>query len=639
MPPLIQVARCVGPDGRPMWSAPSAFSLGGGGGGLEFGGSVSHCILVLNSDDAVAHFAGRGAHLSLSLQAALGPHQAGRCMEGGIRVNLPPIGRTTSGKSAAPEDAAGDPPAAASSGAKGGGPKVIGTYVYGESGGFFLGGGIQAGVVAPRDWENAAYYGVPRVQAADILAGEVGLENPWPEVKELHAVLCKAEDAHATWQSSMGSVPNGAAITRLGADAEAGEFEVFVPGRLCLFGEHSDWAGGYRSPEHPEVAPGATLVVGLSHEGLYARARRRKGMLVLRSVLDTGEEVGPEEFPMDCDHLADVAAAGGFWSYAAGVAAKVMRMFAVDGLEVDNYRTTLPVRKGLSSSAAMCVLVARAFSRAYGLGLSVRGEMELAYLGERMTPSHCGRMDQACAYGPRPVLMRHDGDDLSVEELSVGAPLHFVIADLAAAKSTVAIIEALRTAYPVAHSPEQEQVQILLGETNLDITRRAIEYIASGDAARLGQLMGEAQAAFDAAGAAVCPEQLTAPVLHSVLAHPGLRECTWGGKGVGSQGDGTVQFLCKGEAGQKQAAAILRGDLGLTTLTLTIGPAGVTTGAEPGGWLARTRSVVALARAASREKLARMRGDSSDNVPAIATGPPPVLQAGRGRPSEGAGGL
>ncbi|MCB0232804.1 MAG: GHMP kinase, partial [Anaerolineae bacterium] len=22
--------------------------------------------------------------------------------------------------------------------------------------------------------------------------------------------------------------------------------KIFVPGRICLFGEHSDWAGGYR---------------------------------------------------------------------------------------------------------------------------------------------------------------------------------------------------------------------------------------------------------------------------------------------------------------------------------------------------------------------------------------------------------
>ena len=39
----------------------------------------------------------------------------------------------------------------------------------------------------------------------------------------------------------------------------------------------------------------------------------------------------------------------------------------------------------------MCVLVARAFNRAYGLRLTTRGEMQYAYEGERMTPS------QVCA--------------------------------------------------------------------------------------------------------------------------------------------------------------------------------------------------------------------------------------------------
>ena len=28
-------------------------------------------------------------------------------------------------------------------------------------------------------------------------------------------------------------------------EAEPGPVELFVPGRLCLFGEHSDWAGSY----------------------------------------------------------------------------------------------------------------------------------------------------------------------------------------------------------------------------------------------------------------------------------------------------------------------------------------------------------------------------------------------------------
>lgn len=41
------------------------------------------------------------------------------------------------------------------------------------------------------------------------------------------------------------------------------------------------------------------------------------------------------------------------------------------------------MKKGLSSSAAACVLVVRAMSTACGLGLSAEEEMEAAYLGER----------------------------------------------------------------------------------------------------------------------------------------------------------------------------------------------------------------------------------------------------------------
>ena len=43
----------------------------------------------------------------------------------------------------------------------------------------------------------------------------------------------------------------------------------------------------------------------------------------------------------------------------------------VDGVTVDNYLTTLPMKKGLSSSAAVCVLVVRALCLAYGLELSI----------------------------------------------------------------------------------------------------------------------------------------------------------------------------------------------------------------------------------------------------------------------------
>ena len=146
---------------------------------------------------------------------------------------------------------------------------------------------------------------------------------------------------------------------------------------------------------------------------------------------------------------------GGFFSYAAGVAYQILTHYRVRGLEVDNYLTDLPVKKGLSSSAAFCVLIARAFNRIYDLKMTVRGEMEFAYSGEITTPSRCGRMDQGCAYGGRPILMTFDGDRIDIEELKVPRNLYFVIADLGAGKDTKEILSKLNRCYPFAENELQ----------------------------------------------------------------------------------------------------------------------------------------------------------------------------------------
>ena len=52
-----------------------------------------------------------------------------------------------------------------------------------------------------------------------------------------------------------------------------GADEIFVPGRLCLFGEHSDWAGGWRLRD-PRIQPGRCLAAG-TDQGLRARFAAR----------------------------------------------------------------------------------------------------------------------------------------------------------------------------------------------------------------------------------------------------------------------------------------------------------------------------------------------------------------------------
>ena len=344
--------------------------------------------------------------------------------------------------------------------------------------------------------------------------------------------------------------------------------KIFVPGRMCLFGEHSDWAGGYRRT-NAEIEKGYTLLTG-TDQGIYAEVAPHPTALVLTSTTPDGETHGPYEIPMESKALLEEAQRGGFWSYVAGVAYQILTHYHVRGLVIDNYRTDLPIKKGLSSSAAICVLAARAFNRVYDLKMTTRGEMELAYQGEITTPSRCGRMDQGCAFGNRPVLMTYDGDHLDVTELQVPDDMYLVIVDLQAQKDTMEILARLNRCYPFAESEIERGVQELLGPINKRIVHQAVNALRAGDAERLGALMVEAQAFFDRYAKPACPEELTAPVLHRALNYEPLKPHIWGGKGVGSQGDGTAQFMARSEADQQAVIEIIERDLGMDCLKLTL---------------------------------------------------------------------
>ena len=346
--------------------------------------------------------------------------------------------------------------------------------------------------------------------------------------------------------------------------------KLFVPGRICLFGEHSDWAGGYRRI-NADIEKGYSLITG-TDQGIHAEVSSHPTSLVLTSITPDGEVHGPVEIPMESKTLMEEAQKGGFWSYIAGVAYQALTHYHVRGLVINNFQTDLPIKKGLSSSAAVCVLAARAFNRVYDLKLTVRGEMEMAYQGEITTPSRCGRLDQGCAFGNRPVLMTFDGDRLETNELHVKEPLYFVLVDLQAKKDTMEILNSLNRCYPFAKNEVERGVQELLGPINKRIVHQAMEALQQVDGQRLGALMNEAQTFFDRYAMPACPEELTSPALHRLLGYEPLKPHVWGGKGVGSQGDGTAQFICRSEADQQAVIEILQRDLRMPGYKMTITP-------------------------------------------------------------------
>ena len=344
--------------------------------------------------------------------------------------------------------------------------------------------------------------------------------------------------------------------------------KLFVPGRLCLFGEHTDWAGHYRTM-NADIQPGASIVTGIE-QGIYAEVEKSP---IFEMHSDAPEITGVwHDFScrMNEAELKRVAKSGSFFCYCAGVASYMLEWYKVGGVRIRITDMTLPMKSGLSSSAAICVLVARAFNQLYNLNLNTLGEMNIAYVGELRTSSRCGRLDQACAFGVKPNLMTFDGDEIEVKALNVKKSLYWVFADLCASKDTIKILSDLNKSYPFAATEEEQNLHKALGEWNHDIINRAVKYMASGDAVALGKLMTEAEAMFDKYIAPMSPA-LWAPKLHQVLQDPQIQPMVYGGKGVGSHGDGSVQFLARNKQDQQRLIDYLNAQ-GMRAYPLTLRP-------------------------------------------------------------------
>jgi galactokinase len=314
---------------------------------------------------------------------------------------------------------------------------------------------------------------------------------------------------------------------------------LFVPGRLCLFGEHCDWAAEYG------LHKGYCLVVG-TDQGISATAKPADTFVVETLIPDENGRPSGRTRQMNCPMSGETLMQTArdqdeFFRYCAGVAYQMSTIAKVGGLDLHITAMDLPLRKGVSSSAAVCILVAKAFNEAYQLGLFPHELMEAAYLGEKLTGSQCGRMDQACIYGKTPVLLTFDrSQSTRVEPIFPQCEVYMFFVDLAGEKNTVQILKDLQEAYL-----KNPKLQEALGAENERIMRQAYLAIGAGDAQQIGKLMIEAQQIFDEMVAPNSPEELASPLLHKVLGMKEIAKHIYGGKGVGSQGDGTAQFVAR----------------------------------------------------------------------------------------------
>ncbi len=167
-----------------------------------------------------------------------------------------------------------------------------------------------------------------------------------------------------------------------------------VPGRVCLVGEHCDWAGGAAivAPLDLSVHVSATAAETLSASAFHNGREW---------AWTAGEDPGPLRF------VPAVAA-------ELGVETGAVR---IDG--------DLPAGRGFSSSAAVCVGIARALANLHGRSLTADEAAGVAYNAEHgRVGINCGRLDPlACAHGT-PLFLQFSGEAYEMEAI----PAHFDLA-------------------------------------------------------------------------------------------------------------------------------------------------------------------------------------------------------------------
>ncbi|MGV9704417.1 galactokinase [Streptomyces sp. NPDC003483] len=174
-----------------------------------------------------------------------------------------------------------------------------------------------------------------------------------------------------------------------------------APGRVNLIGEYTDFNEGFVMP------------LALPHTAVAAVSRRDDGVLRLHSADVEGPVV-----ELRVDELAPLTNTS--WAaYPAGVVWALREAgHAVTGADV-HLASTVPTGAGLSSSAALEVVVALALDDLYGLGLT---RPELARLAQRAENDFvgvpCGIMDQtASACSTEGHALHLDCRDLSIRQI------------------------------------------------------------------------------------------------------------------------------------------------------------------------------------------------------------------------------
>lgn len=338
------------------------------------------------------------------------------------------------------------------------------------------------------------------------------------------------------------------------------ENEIFVPGRIGIIGEVSDLVSPYLK-DNKKLVPGCAIAMPIK-QGIYATYKKNNLLYVSMknqkfSVLFTEEKL--EAAAKDENN---------FFSYICGTSLYMKKKYNVGGISINITKMDLPLKSGLSSSAAICILVVRAFDKIYGLNLTKEQEIEASYEGEHLSMSNCGKLDQTTICENKLVKLDFYYDKVVSTEIKCKKQFYIVVSNLNGNKNTSKIMKDLNSCFPFYKNKKEKKVHEMMSIKNRKIVEDCVKYIEKGNIKKLGKKVNQMQKLKDLCSD-VCSEYL-APKLHTIFKDKYIRKKSYGMKDVGSGGDGSVEIIAKNERCMKEICEYIENKYGYKSIYVTI---------------------------------------------------------------------
>ena len=147
--------------------------------------------------------------------------------------------------------------------------------------------------------------------------------------------------------------------------------------------------------------------------------------------------------------------------------------------------STIPLGRGLGSSAAIAIAIVRGLYQFFGQALNNEKLKELVHISETYAHGNPSGIDAAASANDYPIWFQHGSE---ITTLQIGGPFYLVVADTGRIGNTFGAVKSIKDMY--ARDPLTTEKSIALIEEN---TVQAKKAIIHGDLHLLGETLDAAQ--------------------------------------------------------------------------------------------------------------------------------------------------